>query len=148
MENIIKLLKAHSYAQAKEAVKKGIKPDLKSQLKLFQMLDKSLTTEEALTIRIIYYHDGFLYNIRHLVNGIESAVIESLDWNKITSLIEDAPLPIYNLALLISTIHKHKEEEKAREILFKYDQFYDLSQVPWPESLKTTYQNMIAEIKQ
>lgn len=148
MKNIIKLLKAHSYAKAKEIAKQGTKPDLKSQLKLFQMLDTSLTTEEALIIRIIYYHGGFMYDIKHLVDGIESAVIESLNWSKIDSLIEDAPLQMHNLALLISAIHKYKEEEKAREILFKYDQLYDLSRVSWPESFKTTYQNMITEIKQ
>lgn len=148
MKNIIKLLKAHSYAKANEIAKQGTKPDLKSQLKLFQMLDTSLMTEEALIIRIIYYHSGFMYDIKHLVDGIESSVIESLNWSKIASLIKDAPLQMHNLALLISAIHEHKEEEKAREILFKYDQLYDLSHVSWPESFKTTYQNMIAEIKQ
>ena len=147
MKNIIKLLKARAYDKAKEAAKKGTVPDIKSQLKLFQMLNNSLATEEAMIIRIIYYHGGFMYDIKHLVDGIESSVIESLDWTKINTLIEDAPLQIPNLTLLIMTIHKHKEEEKAREILLNYDRLYDLSSVAWPENVKASCQSMIAEIK-
>ncbi len=147
MENIIKLIKAHAYEKAKEAAKQGVKPSIKAQLKLFHMLNTSLLTKEALIIRIIYYHEGFMYDIKHLVDGIERATIESKNWAKITSLIEDAPLQTNNLILLIATIHKHKEEEKVRKILFKYDQLYKLSSISWPESIKTTCQNMIAEIE-
>ena len=88
-----------------------------------------------------------MYDIKHLVDGIERATIESKNWAKITSLIEDAPLQTNNLILLIATIHKHKEEEKVRKILFKYDQLYKLSSISWPENIKTTCQNMIAEIE-
>lgn len=147
MKNIIKLLKAHAYDKAKEAAKKGTVPDVKSQLKLFQMLDLSLTTEEALIIRIIYHDGGFMYDINHLIGEIEKSVIESLDWAKINTLIEEAPLQISNLVLLIMTIYQHKNDEKAKETLLNYDRLYNLDTVSWPENVKASCQNMIAEIK-
>ncbi len=148
MKKILAMAQRHAYTEAKEAAKQnGITKHLGAEMNLLQMMNNSsLTSKEALLLRVLYQNNGCFNDLKELSLNIEQATIQSLEWKRTKMLIEDAPLDIRNLALLLFTIYENKENDEAREVFLKYHDLYDINSTKWPEEIEDACQNMAAAI--
>lgn len=128
-QELLNAVKCGNWYKAKNLAKNGFIDPNGIFYVIQELQNAPLLSDQSEILRIIYKRDaGFFKDlIRDAVNAIEKTAIESHDWDRLRSMIEDYPLEDYLITAFISIADNDRDNNDALQTIKRYHELYDFS---------------------